>query len=463
MWFAWVAFPLAGVLWVATWYSHHWFYYDEWTTIDRSFDSWTAMFSGHQGHLEIPSYVIYRLQRSWFGLLNHRLVWLAFMASIAAFQVSVAALLTQLRVPALLSLLSAAIITFFGVGGQSVTWEFQLGINFALAATFFAAFVALDPTRTRRTAVAIAALLVVAAISDSGLALFGLLFVSALVVALWWRRWSLMLIALVPAGVVHGAWLLFGDQGPKYSTTFHKIWVFFERLVLLAAGGLVGGGETGSAAFGEKPKPPLQLSGTTVGVIVLVLGAVCVLYAVRRRRLDRVLTVVLIAGVTTAILEAGAISKTRAFLIKPEDITGSRYVQWVAVFMLIALAPVAVAVLRSGDPRRNRIIGGVAAVLLVAVLGVSIKELAPVRRSGEEWGADTKSFVAAAITVINDGCPPGLELDPPAQAIPGGDLAPQITVEVLQKVLRDGALPASMGIAPLGQITRAMCKPVKGG
>jgi hypothetical protein len=133
------------------------------------------------------------------------------------------------------------------------------------------------------------------------------------------------------------------------------------------------------------------------------------------------------------------------------------------VFILIALAPVVVAVLRSADPRRNRMVGSVAAGLLVIVLGIGIYELAPVRGFHEDWGRDTKAQVASAVSVITDGCPRGQELDPKAQAIPGEFFAPQITVEVLQQVLRDGALPASIGIEPLPQIRDSMCRSAKGG
>src|SRR5688572_17672795 len=179
------------MVWVATQYGENWFYYDEWTTIDRSFGSWDQMFSGHQGHLEVFSYIIYRVQRTWFGLEGHHLVWLAFMASIAAFHVSVAAVLTRLRVPVLLSLLAATIITYFGIGGQSVTWEFQLGINFALAACLFAAYFALGSEHSRRDAIIIGALLVFALAADSGLAVIGSIFVGIVMLICWPLRRSI--------------------------------------------------------------------------------------------------------------------------------------------------------------------------------------------------------------------------------------------------------------------------------
>ena len=459
LWCAWIAFPLAGMVWVASQYGENWFYYDEWTTIDRSFGSWTQMFSGHQGHLEVFSYIFYRVQRTWFGLEGHHVVWLAFMASIAAFHVSVAAVLTRLRVPVLLSLLAATIVTYFGIGGQSVTWEFQLGINLALAACLFAAYFALGKEYSRRDAIIVAALLVFAFAADSGLAVIGSIFVGIVLLMLW--PWRIGIPALAPAALGHLAWFAFGDQGVHYGTTFDRVWDAGTHLFLLAAGGLVGGGETESIIERAQggvvhPDPVLPLSGIRVGELVLVLSAGCIAYAIARRRLDRALTAALIGGLVAALAATASIAESRAFyknLI--ELLPGNRYVQWVAVFLLVALAPVVVAVLRSSDARRNRIVGGIAGIVLVAVLAISADMLGPVAQSGQEWAAQVKLHVAEALTVVEGGCPPGRRLDPDAEPIP--DLAPQVTVDVLQRVLADGALPADFAVPPPAQMRRVMC------
>ena len=462
LWAAWIVSTLAGLVWLATQYRGHWFYYDEWTTIDRSFGSWIQMFSGHQGHLEVFSYIVYRLQRSWLGLEGHQLVWLAFMASVAAFHVSVGVVLTRLRVPPFLALLAATLITYFGIGGQSVTWEFQLGINFALAACFAAAFVALGPGQSRREAIIVGALLLFALGADSGLAIMGSIFVGLVILIRW--PWRIGIPALVPAALGQMAWFVFGDQGADINTTFDRIWEFATDLFLLGAGGLVGGGETSSvveAAQGRSvpADPVIPVSGVTVGAIVLALAGVCVVYAFVRRRVDRTLLAGLVGGGLAAVVTTASIAETRAFFQAfPAALPGTRWVQWVAVFQLIALMPIVVVALRSNEARRNRFVAVVAGIALIGALALSIDQLGPVNRFSKQWGAGVKLHVAEAISVVEEGCGRGQRLDPDAMPIP--DLAPQITVAVLQEVRADGALPARWAIPAPREMREVMCRSV---
>jgi hypothetical protein len=238
---AWFAFPIVGMLWVATKYNNYWYHLDEWSMIGRttgSKDSLARAFDGYQGHLEVGSYVVYRLQRIWWGLEGHQLVYLAFCTSLAALQLSVAAVLRRLGLPTLIALLAATVVTFFGPGAQNMAYEFQFSINFALALCFAAGYAALREARTVGAALAIAGLLVLAVGADSALAALGAVYVASLVVFLWPGR--LQVLALGPPLVVHLAWQAFGDKGTYLSSSLGTMTSFATHLLALSAGGGVG-------------------------------------------------------------------------------------------------------------------------------------------------------------------------------------------------------------------------------
>ncbi|MEX0666627.1 MAG: hypothetical protein WD598_17890 [Acidimicrobiia bacterium] len=455
----WVAFPLAGMLWIATWYQDHWYYYDEWTMIDKSLGSWTEMFSGHQGHLEVPSYILYRLQRAWFGLEGHQLIWVAFMASVAAMQIGIALVLRRLGVPTLLALLAALVVTYFGPGGQNVVWEFQLGINFCLAACFFAAYVVLGDQRTPKSATLIAALLVLAIAADSGVAIIGGVFVTVLLAFLWPMRFvvaSLWAPALVGLG-----WLMFGDQGVQVSASFDTMFKFATRLFLVSAGGLIGGGETRSVVELTPANPTIPLDRTWVGAIALATATGCVLFGALRHRLDRRTIIGLGAGLAAAAFGTAALARGRSFLIAPSQLPGSRYVQWIAMFLLLAFAPAIVASLRSPREQLNRVAGAAAVAGLVGVFVLNLGQFNPVRQFSEDWAAQVKASVQQVVTVLDDGCGSGRRVA--GNAMPSPDLAPQINVALLQDLMADGALPRRFGIPAPKEMLGIVCRPARAG
>ncbi len=462
-WCAWIVVPLAGMIWVATWYRSNWYYYDEWTTIDRSLGSWSTIFDGHQGHLWVLSSIVYRLQRVVFGLEGHQLVWLAHMGSLAAMHVCLALLLRRLGLSTLFALLAATVATYFGPGGQNVVWEFQWSLNLALALCFFAAFVALRETRKesalRSSAITVAVLLVLAAASDSGLAAIGGIYVGIVLLLSWPRRFVVM--ALAPPVVTHLAWLTFGEGAVTDSASFDTLVTFASRLFFLSAGSLVGGGETGPLLEGTPSSPTIPISGAWLGAIACTLAVAGAAYGFARHRLTRKVVVNLAAGLTAAVAAVVSITQSRAWLIVPSGLAGSRYLQWVALFLLIAFAPALGAALRPSTESARRIVTGFAAVGLVAVFVANLGQLGPVRRFNERWGQDVKTQVGWAVTVLSEGCGKGQRPDPDAQPIP--DLAPQVTVDVLQRVLADGSLPSSFGIPPEPGTRDIICRSVKSG
>ena len=464
---AWVGFPIAGMLWVATRYSHNWYHADEWSIIGLTTGSkgWLSGASAsYQGHLQVGTYLVYRLQRIWWGLEGHELVYLAFCTSLAALQLTVATVLRRLGLPTLIALLAATVVTFFGPGAQNMVYEFQLTANFALALCFAACFVALRDHRTPKAAVAIAGLLVAAIGTDSGIATFGVAFVAVVIVLLWPRR--LIALALGPPTVVYLAWFAFGDNGKYLAASVGTMMSFAYHLFFLSAGGLVGGGETqgailrGLGAAHPASSPTIPLSGETVGIIALVLASVCVAFGFVRHRLPRKVVATFIGGLVAAVLAVVVITKTRAYLIDPaSEIPGSRYLLYVAVVLLLAFAPAIAATLRPAAPRSGRGLGIAAAAVLVAIFVANLHQVGPVRRFEEAWGMDTESRVRQSVTVLTEGCGEGSKPDPRANVVgqPTG-IPTEITVGLVQNLLASGDLTSGFGIPATPRVREAVCR-----
>lgn len=344
-WIAWIAGPLAGMVWIASWYRNNWYHFDEWSMIERSLDGvLQGMLAGHQGHLTVTSFLVYNVQRSVLGLEGHHLTWLAHIVAIGALHVSLVLLLRRLGLSMLFALLVATIATYFGPGGQDVVWQFQWSITLAFALSFFAAWVALGTQRRTRDIALVGALLVAAAMANSGIAVLGLVYVG-IVLAISWP-WRATLRALVPATVLHAAWIAFGDGTESIGTTFGKMFSFAAELVLYAAGGLLGGGETRTKLEAIPTDAVIPLDVKVLGGIALVAALAIIGITISRRGMTRSVTASFVGGIVAALLCAGSLARTRAFLTNPDEFPGLRYVQWVALFLAVAFAPALATTLR---------------------------------------------------------------------------------------------------------------------
>jgi hypothetical protein len=452
--------------WIATMYGHNGYTSDEWGVISRVayLTSWLReAFAGTNGHLMVPTFVVYWLQKSWLGVGGHQLVWLVFCLSLGCLQLSIALLLHRLGMSTLIALLAATVVTYFGAGAHDMTWEFQLGVNFALAVSFGAAFVALGRSRSLGTAAAIAALLVLAVAFDSGLAVFGAVYVGMLLAFLWPRR--LTAVALGPPLVAHLGWIAFGTGASYQAESLRTMASFAAHLFTLAAGGLVGGGETKRAvgiAVGASPRssPTIPMSGEAVGVIALGLATLCVAYGFARHRYSRQVGVNFVAGLTTALVTVAFLAKTRAYLppvILPAS--GARFIQWVAIFLLIAFAPAITDALRLASPPLRQWGGIGAAGMLVTVFILNLGQLWPVLHFQEAWATNIRSDVRQTITLLHEDC--GARHHPNA-GFPNGGTLDVVTVKLIQELLRQGALSERDGIPASKQVRATICSPAAG-
>jgi hypothetical protein len=460
---AWVAFPIAGMLWVATRYGHGWYHGDEWGTIDLTLGSKAGLrtaFAGYNGHLQAPTYGVYWLQRTWLGVEAHQLVWIIFLMSLAALQLSIAAVLHRLHVPTLVALLAATVVTFFGAGSQNMNWEFQLGVNFAIALCLVAAFVALREEINLWVALGVAALLVLAWVFDSQLAAPGAAYVGLIVLLLWPRRYALP--ALGPPLIAFLGWFAFGDNGRYLPTSVGTMTSFSWHLLTLSAGGLVGAGETKRSIeriLGGSPpsSPTIPLSGEVVGIIVLALATVCVTVGIARHRASRRVIVNLCAGLLATLIAVAILAKTRAFLIPPDLLPGpgSRFLQLVAIFLVVGFLPAVAAAVRPVAPMTRQWVTAAACVALVAVFVLNLDQLRPVREFEEAWGTNVKTAVRQTVAVLNEGCGPGRAVDPRAKPT---KQSPEITVRLLQDLIIRGDLTRDFGTRATPEVRNAVCR-----
>lgn len=67
-WIPWIAIPGLGGFWAAYGLRHTYFFYDEWSMIDRvvRLPFWAGTTSSFNGHLWMLQYWLYRAQTSWF-------------------------------------------------------------------------------------------------------------------------------------------------------------------------------------------------------------------------------------------------------------------------------------------------------------------------------------------------------------------------------------------------------------
>jgi hypothetical protein len=405
-----------AVLFVVTRYHHTYFFYDEWGMIDRVTSGSNHLdlaFRSFNGHLWVFPYLTYLAQVRWFGLATNWPVFTLFCVSLVALYLAIVAVLHALRVPLPIAAAAAAVVTYFGPGSQDMVFEVQLSWNFAAAFGLLAAVIVLRARPSWVPASAAAVSLVIAAGWDSVGATL-LLVLVAIVAVRMWRR-AIVLVTLAPAATLVGTWwLLIGhsapNQGPSSAGAAAR---FAVRLVLSAFGGLVA-------------------HGIAVGAFAAMATVTILAIAMRRERVGEPALTALIAGAATTAASVGMITVTRAGLVGKDLRDYNRYIQLIAILLVVTLLPALVDFGRSGRlvPDRRRTILAVVAILVVFVANLST--MRSYRDTFELWNAQTRNLVAQSVGVVAAGCPPGSAPDP--AALPLGSLDPQISVSLLQRL-----------------------------
>ena len=428
-----VAVPLLGLAFVAPRYGANWYFYDEWSMIHRVLVTRNDVLQGatlpYNGHLYIICYLLYKAQLA-LGLGNHALVWGMFCASLLAVNVAVAMLLWVGGVPPLASSVAGAVIAYFGPGAQLMTFEFQFTMDAAIALPIFSGYFVVRDRNRRLSSVLVGILLLLSIIFDSATAFAGLIFVTVLVALRWRDRWTV--VALSPS-VVAGGILLLAAHGALLTqpASAAQEALFAIRLLFLALGGLVGGGKV-------------------AGVVVLVVSAATLAWALHDGVLPTAILHLVTAGLVSGLAMVAVTAWSRAGLVKDDFFDFNRYVSLVAVYFLIALAPLFVAVARTILVDRAWSIEPALACLLVVVFLLNLQPLTRYRNSIDTWMAQTHALVEDVTWSMSRSCPPGRSLDLAAK--PLGTLDPQITVGLLRELEASGSLkppPRQPAVSPV--------------
>lgn len=431
---AWVLIPCLGAVWAVVGLRHTWFFYDEWSMIHRvtHLSAADGAFASFNGHLWVLQYFIYWSQVSWFGVDSHQFVAMSFVASLVLMHLAIAAVLRAAEVPLSVSLLGAGLVTYLGVASQNTLFAVQLSPTLTTALCFGSAAVALARPPTPWSMTTIGAWLLMAVGVDSGMALPGIVFATIVIAGVWRSRHVLV---IVPALLALGAWFVAGDLGPSFPSSISTRLSFLMHLLLRSLGGVIGGTES---------------SGTMLAVAAVVIVGI----GWRRGVLAGTERTLLLAGTSTAFLTAVAIAQARAGVVGDNFTDFNRYLQNVAVPLFVGLVPAVAVTLRSVSGRRA-FLSWVPSALIVAAFVAGLGPRRTYASTFVGWNVAVRQSALSATTIIRDGCPPGLRLDP--ASAPAGDLSPQMTTRLLVELMNRGAMtaPAAWDVDP--EVLGRMC------
>jgi hypothetical protein len=470
----WVAIPLGCAIWVAANSTRYYPVFDEWVMIERATSQsvWRDLLLGFNGHMWTVPAAIYSLQVHLFDLQANWLAPTALVASLVALQLSLAGVLFRLGTPTPVALTAATVVTYFGPASETMVYQHLFGYNFALAFSCGAVFVALGRTearvsidqkqvrrleqtrrRDRHRAVIVALLLFAALLSDSALAVSGLLFAGTLVLVLWPSRPAIL--ALGPPFIGHAVWYFLDSSEVlvrgaclncrpfTFSVPLDQSTDFALSIVTRSAGGLIGG-------------------GATEGAVLLLLAVVCSAFGLALRRLPREVIASLAAGVLATILSVGLFAYSRAGFwptidaaIASLDSVSNRYIQPAAIFLMLGFGPAVFFTLKPSGHRASRLFTGAATAGLILVFVVNLGTVWPTRDFYREWSSAVKSQVRQVVTVVSEGCAPGERLDRGAQPV---GASYQISVRLVGVLLDRGVIDPDFGRPASPQVRAKVCK-----
>ena len=425
-----LAVPLGALMvMVVPRYSRSWYFYDEWSLINRVVtvpNAITAAFEPYNGHLYTAAYITYKAA-SLVGLDGHAVVWSVFCLSLLGMNAGVALVLWRAGVRPLLAVIAGAVVTYYGPGAQLATFEILFTWNGAIALPLIAAYLVIrkDADESVGIALWVGSLLLVAIGFDSASSYGGLLFVGVL--AVWRWRFRLAAVALVPAlvGSVTFQLLAGGVPASSPASVGQRISLFWH-LLMLPIGGFVGG-------------------GVLAGIVVCCSALAVVGFVVAKEGFGHLPSFqVLVAGLAAAFALDGAVALTRAAVVGTDYLNFNRYVGLIGVYLMVATLPVILdgawtILARYGALSCAR--GAVTVVLGMGLLTGFVLNMSTFdfyRSLIEGWEGQTHAEVTEVVRVVARGCPVGQKLNLAAR--PLGSLDPQLTVGLIDELVKMGSL-----------------------
>jgi hypothetical protein len=150
------------------------------------------------------------------------------------------------------------------------------------------------------------------------------------------------------------------------------------------------------------------------------------------RRLTREAQHLFLAGTAAALTMDASIAFTRASVVQGDWLNFNRYIALVAVFLLLAAAPVVLGVLATAI--NTRAANHIFALACAFVFMVNLSSLLQYRTITERWQMETAGLVLQAAAQTSRGCPGGRLAANDAQ--PVKVLAPDVTIDLLERLQR---------------------------
>lgn len=436
----WVTIPGAGALLAGWALRNSYFFYDEWTVVERALDMPAAagMFTPFNGHVWIAQYWFYRLQLSWLGVDDHRLVCVLFVGALIALHAAVAVVFRVAGLSRPVALLAGGLITYLGAASQNFVFAIQVSPALATAAGVAATAIVLARPPSAASRAWVGGLMLAAVGFDSGTAVIAVTLAAGAALAAWRRRaWPVVLPAAL--AVVSALFWGWGDAAPLPAAPGTRL-VFGVHLLFRSAGALVGGDEHAGLAL------------VAASIAVLLAG-------VRWQAIGPRSAALLVAGTTAAGVATTAIAVSRAGDAQLDFVNFNRYLQNVGLPLFIGLLPAwadtcGVLAANAVPPRVRPILAWIGPGLVLAAFLAGVPAMLRYQRMFEEWNLETRRQVQGAAAIVLDGCGPGTP--PAAESRPLGALGPQLSTRLLRALLERGLLhPAAA--APDPAVRRRMC------
>ena len=341
---------------------HQWFVRDDWDLLigrehilrSRGWQHW--LFDAQAGHwLTVPVLVFHQAER-WFGLGSYWPFLVPAMAAHFAAVLLARNLCRRSGVSAWSTTLVSTLLLVFGAGWENMIFAVQISFNLSLVA-FLAQLVLTDHVGPVNRRDVLAAGIALVGLASSG---FGPIFIFGVFVHLVLRRrWTAVMVVVVPQVVVYGWWFVFweadsaarpGNQSQLPTFVVHGITTLFDGLA----------GVSGVAGL------------VVLGVLVTLLA---------RSFPARVRSLFLALG-STMVVMYGAIAFERVGL-DPTLATSSRYT-YMAAFVIAPVFAMSVDRLGQLSPTLRR----VGLVLVFASIALNLSTL---DRLSVEWSQQTSS------------------------------------------------------------------------
>jgi len=420
-----------------------WFFADEWEFLSGRGVNASDLLRAHYGHWVAVPVVVYRLLWEVVGLRSY----LPYVGVAIALHLAAAALLwvvmRRAGVCAAVATIVASAFVLFGAGAQDVLWAFQ--ITFTGALVFGLVQLLLvdhDGPVDRRDWLALVAGFL--AVMCSGVAVTMVVVVG---IALLLRRsWRVAALQTVPLGLVYGLWWL------HYSHGEHSFRGSTRQIIDWCVTGA-------SGVFGALGS--VRGLGWVLGVILVAGGVFAVratgIAALRGRlALPTALLIGAAAFLLIAAFDRSGVGASAAKL--------SRYLHILAALVLPAVGVAIDALLR-----RRRLLGVVAAAVLVAGIPGNVAQARDyAHRQRPVDDATRQTMLSIARTPLAREVPRGLRPDP--------NRAPTLTVGWLLDGVASGRVPTTHTPTPTAALTNRLrlslleldqrsglaCRPLKG-